>query len=162
MHQVANAVLDFAEENKAAIVLEELKGVFKPRRDKALNRRLSTWPRRKLHLFIEYKAKWRGVTVLKVDPRNSSRKCPMCGRIQHSRKGTEFACECGWHLDRHINASLNLLQTAVSKEMVGGLRFDPGALQRDVMMILYDPEKGARSEPNGASCDGVAAIHAAA
>jgi len=75
----------------------------------------------------------------------------MCGRIQHSRKGTEFACECGWRLDLHINASLNLLHTAVSKEMVGGLRFDPGALQRDVMMILYDPGKGARSEPNGAS-----------
>ncbi len=35
MHQVANAVLDFAEENKAAIVLEDLKGVFKPREDKA-------------------------------------------------------------------------------------------------------------------------------
>jgi putative transposase len=161
MHQVANAVLDFAEERKAAIVLEDLKGVFKPRANKPLNRRLSMWPRRTLHRFIEYKARWRGVTVLKVDPRNSSRKCPACGRLQHSRKGTEFACECGWHLDRHINASLNLLHTAVSKEMAGGLRFDPGALQRDVMMILYDPGKGARSEPNGASCDGVAAIHAA-
>ena len=157
MHQVANAVIDFAEENKAAIVLEDLKGVFKPREDKALNRRLSMWPRRKLHEFIEYKAEWRGVTVLKVDPRNSSRKCPVCGRLQDSRKGTEFRCECGWHLDRHINASLNLLQTAVSKEMVGGLRFDPGALQHDVMMILYDPEKGARSEPNGASCEGAVA-----
>ena len=157
MHQVANAVLDFAEEKRAAIVLEDLKGVFKPREDKALNRRLSMWPRRKLHQFIEYKAQWRGVTVLKVDPRNSSRKCPACGRLQDSRKGTEFVCECGWRLDRHINASLNLLQTAVSKEMVGGLRFDPGALQHDVMMILYDPEKGARSEPNGASCEGAAA-----
>jgi IS605 OrfB family transposase len=157
MHQVANAVLDFAEEKTAAIVLEDLKGVFKPRTDKRLNRRLSMWPRRTLHRFIEYKAAWRGIPVLKVDPRNSSRKCPVCGRLQDSRKGTEFACECGWHLDRHINASLNLLQTAVSKEMVGGLRFDPGALQHDVMMILYDPEKGARSEPNGASCEEVAA-----
>jgi len=30
------------------------------------------------------------------------------------------------------------------------------------MMILYDPEKGARSEPNGASCEEVAARRAAA
>jgi len=154
---VANAVLDFAEENKAAIVLEDLKGVFKPRKDKRLNRRLSMWPRRKLHCFIEYKAKWREIPVLKVDPRNSSRKCPMCGILQDSRKGTEFRCECGWHLDRHINASLNLLQTAALTVAAGGLRFDPGALQRDVMMILYDPEKGARSEPNGASCEEAAA-----
>ena len=81
----------------------------------------------------------------------------MCGTLQDSRKGTEFVCECGWRLDRHINASLNLLQTAVSKGMVGGLRFDPGALQHDVVMTLCDPVKGARSEPNGASCEGAAA-----
>ena len=148
---VADAVLSFAEGKKSAIVLEDLKVVFKPRERKALNRRLSLWPRRKLHQFIEYKARWRGVTVLTVDPRNSSRKCSVCGTLQDSRKGTEFACECGSRLDRHINASLNLLQTAVSREMVRGLRFDPGAFQHEVMMILYDPEKGARSEPNGAS-----------
>ena len=66
--------------------------------------------------------------------------------------GAEFKCECGWH----INASMNLLQTAVSKGTTGGLRFNPGAFQHDVMMTLYDPEKGARSEPNGTSCAGVA------
>jgi IS605 OrfB family transposase len=153
MHQVANAVLDFAEEKKAAVVLEDLRGVFKPKRDKSLNRRLSMWPRRKLHQFIEYKAEWMGIPVVKVDPRNSSRRCPICGTIQHSRMGARFECECGWRMDRHINASINLLQTAFPEGMAGGLRFSPGAFQHDVMMILYDPERGARSEPNGTSCD---------
>jgi len=37
--------------------------------------------------------------------------------------------------------------------MAGGLRFDPGAFQHDVMMILYEPAMAARSEPNGTSCD---------
>jgi putative transposase len=158
MHQVANAVLSFAEKQKSALILEELKGIL-PKRSKDLNRRLSMWPRRKLHQIIEYKAAWKGVPVVKVNPRYSSRKCPICGRIQDSRMGTEFKCECGWHLDRHINASLNLLQTAVSKglEVAGGLRFDPGAFQHDVMMILYEPAMAARSEPNGTSCVGVMA-----
>ena len=89
--------------------------------------------------------------MIKVDPRISSRTCPICGRIQDSRMGTEFACECGWHLDRHINASINLLQTAISKGVAGGLRFNPGAFQHDVMMILYEPAMAARSEPNGTS-----------
>jgi putative transposase len=151
LHQLANAVLSFAENQKSAIVLEDLKG-FKPIRNKELNRRLSLWPRRKLHQIIEYKAQWRGIPVVKVDPRYSSRTCPICGRIQDSRMGTEFECGCGWRLDRHINASLNLLQTAISKGMAGGLRFNPGAFQHDVMMILYDPVTGARSEPNGTSC----------
>ena len=155
LHQVANAVLSLAESRKSAIVLEDLKG-FKPRWNKELNRRLSLWPRRKLHQIIEYKAQWRGIPVVKVDPRYSSRTCPICGRTQDSRMGTEFECGCGWHLDRHINASLNLLQTAVSKglEMAGGLRFNPGAFQHDVMMILYEPAMAARSEPNGTSCIG--------
>jgi len=150
LHQVANSILKFAEERKSAIVLEDLKG-FRSKRSKELNRRLSMWPRKKLHQIIEYKAQWRGIPVVKVDPRNSSRTCPICGKIQDSRMGTEFKCECGWHLDRHINASINLLQTAISKGMAGGLRFNPGAFQHDVVMILYEPAMAARSELNGTS-----------
>ena len=150
MHQVANAVLSFAEGERSAVVLEDLKG-FRPKRGKDLNRRLSMWPRRKLHQMIEYKASWKGIPIIKVDPRYSSRTCPVCGKIQDSRMGTEFKCDCGWHLDRHVNASINLLQTAISNGMAGGLRFDPGAFQHDVMMILYEPAMAARSEPNGTS-----------
>jgi len=151
MHQVANAVLDFAEKNRSAVVLEDLEGMSKPKRGKSLNRRLSMWPRRKLHQFIEYKAAWRGVPVLKVDPYNSSRRCPICGTIQYSRMGTRFECECGWRADKHVNAGINLLQTAFPKGMAGGLWFSPGAFQHDVMMVLYDPARGARPEPNGTS-----------
>jgi putative transposase len=76
LHQVANSVLRFAEERRSAIVLEHLKGM-RAKRSKELNRRLSMWPRRKLHQIIEYKAQWKGIPVVKVDPRNSSRTCPM-------------------------------------------------------------------------------------
>ena len=154
LHHVANAVLGFAEDHESAIVLEDLRGMM-PSKSKELNRRLSLWPRRKLHQIIEYKAAWKGIPVIKVDPRYSSRKCPICGRISDSRMGTwsEFACECGWRMDRHINASMNLLQTAISKglEVAGGLRFSPGAFQHDVMMTLCEPAMAVRSEPNGTS-----------
>ncbi len=155
MHQVANAVVRFAEEKGSEIVLEDLRGI-KPQFSKELRRRLSLWPRRMLHQYIEYKAAWKGIQVVKVNPRYSSRRCPICGRIQYSRMDTrkkEFECECGWHLDRHINASLNLLHTAISNglEVAGGLRFDPGAFQHDAVMILYEPAMAARSEPNGTS-----------
>jgi putative transposase len=151
LHLVANAVLDFAEENRSAVVLEDLKGLPRPRKGKGLNRRLSLWPRRKLHQYIEYKAAWRGVPVVKVDPYNSSRRCPTCGTIQYSRMGARFECVCGWHADRHVNAGVNLLQTAFPRGEAGGLRFSPGAFQHDVMMVLHDPVRGARPEPNGTS-----------
>jgi putative transposase len=150
MHEVANAVLSFAEERRSMIVLEDLSGI-RPMMNRQLNRRISIWPRRKLHQIIEYKAAWRGIPVVKVDPRYSSRKCPVCGRIQDSRKGAEFVCGCGWHMDRHINASINLLQTAASKKAAGGLRFSPGAFQHDVVMVLCGPGKTVRPEPNGTS-----------
>ncbi len=155
LHLVADSLLISAESKRSAIVLEDLTGM-QYKRNKDLNRRLSMWPRRKLHQIIEYKAAWRGIPVMKVDPRYSSRKCPICGRVQDSRMGAVFKCECGWQCDKHINASLNLLRTAISKglEVAGGLRFDPGAFQHDVMMILYEPAMAARSEPNGTSCVG--------
>jgi len=67
--------------------------------------------------------------------------------------GALFRCECGLNLDRNVNDSIDLLQTAVSKRLegVGGLRFDPGAFRRDAMMTLYEPAMAARSEPNGMS-----------
>ncbi len=150
LHQVANTILSFAKNQESAIVLEDLRGI-RYKKGKDMNRRLSMWPRRKLHRIIEYKAEDMGIPVVKVDPSYSSRKCPICGSLQHSRMGTEFKCECGWHLDRHINASINLLQTASSKGLAGGLRFDPGAFRHDAMMILYEPAMAARSEPNGMS-----------
>jgi putative transposase len=150
LHQVADAVLEFAETNRSSIILEDLTGLG-PKGGKALKRRISSWPRRRLHQMIEYKSQWRGIPLVKVDPRNSSRTCPICGKIRKSRIGEVFECECGWCLDRHINASVNLLQTACSKGLAGGLRFSPGAFQHDVVMTLYDPEMGARSELNGTS-----------
>jgi len=149
LHQMANAVLSFAEGNKSSIVLEDLTGI-RPGKGREFNRRISAWPRRKLHQIIEYKAAWKGIPIIKVDPRYSSRKCPACGRIQDSRRGTEFVCECGWHINRHINASINLLKTAAPERVAGGLWVGPGASQHDVVMILCG-RKTVRSEPNGTS-----------
>jgi putative transposase len=154
LHHVANAVLEFARDHRSAIVLEDLRGI-RPKKSKVLNRRLSFWPRRKLHQIIEYKAAWKGIPVIKVDPRYSSRRCPICGRISDSRMGvqSEFNCECGWRMARHINASMNLLQTAIFNglEVAGGLWFSPGAFQHDVVMTIYEPAMAARSELNGTS-----------
>jgi len=118
--------------NKAVIILEYLNGMKSNKYSKNLNRRLSSWPRRKPHNIIEYKAGWEGIPVIKLDPRNSSRTCPRCGSIKKSRLGKIFKRkQCGWQIDRQINAGINLLQTAVSKEMVGGLRFSLDALHHD-------------------------------
>jgi len=71
--------------------------------------------------------------------------------------GALFECECDWNLDRNVNASIDLLQTVVSKrlEAAGGLWSSPGAFRHDAMMIIYEPAMAARSEPNGMSEEAV-------
>ncbi len=69
--------------------------------------------------------------------------------------GAETTCGCPWHAGaRAIVLGTGLLHTAVPERsgVAGGIRFCPGAFQHDVMMALYDPARGARSEPNGTSC----------
>jgi len=137
LHETANELLSYAKDNKAVIILEDLTGMRIKTPIPKLNQRLSSWPRRKLHQIIEYKAEWEGIPIIKLDPRNSSRTCPRCGSIKKSRLGKIFECnQCGWQMDRHINAGINLLQTAISKEMVGGLRFGLDALQHDPVISI--------------------------
>ena len=87
-----------------------------------------------------------------IGPENSSRSRSTCGRIPDSRMGACVACA---RFDAPIqvpSASHSLLPPAAFNMTAGGLRFDPGAFQHDVMMILYEPAMAARSEPNGTSC----------
>jgi len=71
--------------------------------------------------------------------------------------GALFECECDRNFDRNVDASIDLLRTAVSKrlEVAGGLWFSPGTFRHDAMMILYEPAMAARSEPNGMSEEAV-------
>jgi IS605 OrfB family transposase len=146
-----------SKENHAKIVLEDLKGIRRSinRRitkrnphngklqsisihSKALKRRLNTWPFRRLHRFIEYKADWAGVAVSFVPAWNTSRTCVRCGCLPTGRGGVQdpktrrvFTCpKCGWTADRHLNAAFNLLKTQDE-----GRWFSPDRLPNEVMTV---------------------------
>jgi transposase len=75
---------------------------------KRLKRRLNSWSFRKLQGFIEYKALWEAVKVVKVNPRNTSRVRAVCGCTSKDPKAKTLEC-CG--IGRHVNACLNMLRT---------------------------------------------------
>lgn len=66
--------------------------------------------------FIEmlvYKAEWAGTRVVKVDPKNTSRTCYLCGTIDGSsrRSQSEFVCvSCGYAANADVNAAQNILR----------------------------------------------------
>ena len=155
LHAIANDVVRVAQSSESAIILEDLNDMRASHKGLTMNRRLSSWPRRKLHQIIKYKADWQGIPVIFVNPKNTSRTCPICGKTRKSRMGgNEFKCKCGWHCDIHINASLNILQkaTASSEALAKAVWFQPDALRHDPVKSLYDLARGARIEANGASC----------
>ncbi|MBS7610116.1 transposase [Candidatus Bathyarchaeota archaeon] len=129
MHRVGKDIIEKAKEGRLGIVLEGLKQIRRSvnRRVLAINRfngklqwvsknskklkgRLNSWSFRKLQNFIEYKARWEGIPVVYVSPGSNSQTCPICG-CRGELNGQLFKCpRCGWRMDRHLNAAINILK----------------------------------------------------
>jgi putative transposase len=64
--------------------------------------------------LLSYKAESAGLSVVKVDARNTSRTCSNCGNIQDTPLSERtYKCQrCGMSKDRDINASINILNRA--------------------------------------------------
>ena len=74
---------------------------------------------------LEYKCNWYGKQLIKVSPQNTSRRCSNCGML--NKKFSKLSqnewmavrhwkCpNCGTHLDRDVNASVNILNKGLEK-----------------------------------------------
>ena len=117
-HCISKKLVEVAQGTQRAIVLEDLKGIRERARKgtrktvcKTMRQALSSWSFYQLRQFIEYKARAAGVSVIYVDPRNTSRTCSKCGHVdKKSRRDQEhFVCTaCGHALNADINAALNI------------------------------------------------------
>jgi len=157
LHAASKGLVAVASREKAAIVLEDLHIPQGGGRGPGMRRRLSSWPRGELHRQIAYKAIAAGVPVIKVNPAWTSKTCPACGARRPDRVGQDFVCVvCDWEMDRQHNAGLNILQSALASDeaIARAVRFRPGALRRDVVILRYDlpAREGAREEPSGVEC----------
>jgi len=154
LHLMSKGLVAAAGNQRAAIVLEDLRLPQGGGRRRRMRRRLSSWPQGELHRQIEYKALAAGVPMIKVHPAWTSKTCPACGARRRDRVGQDFVCElCDWEMDRQHNAGMNILKTALASDeaLARAVRFQPGALRRDVVIPLYDllERGGAREEPSG-------------
>jgi IS605 OrfB family transposase len=98
-HCISKALVCSAKDTGRGIALEDLDGI----RDRVSVRRRqrarhSNWSFGQLRAFVQYKARLAGVPVVLVDPRNTSRTCPVCGSIDKRNRPSQaqFACiACG-------------------------------------------------------------------
>jgi putative transposase len=162
LHQVSSAIVTKAKSNQKGIILEDLRHIrrtvnrrvvavnrFNGRtqkistHSKRLKRRLNSWSFRKLQTFVEYKALWEGVKVVKVNPRNTSRVCAVCGCVMQDPKAKTLEC-CG--INRHVNSCLNLLR--IQDET---LRF---SVDRSANVAVISPLNKAMSQSREVNSNG--------
>jgi len=125
LHKLSNKIVEIAKERQMGIILEDLNGIKERivNGSKELKRKLSKWNARELQRLIEYKAKWHGIPVIYVNPRNSSRVCPARGGRLIPQEGRLMKCpKCGLVEDRDFIATVNLRMWGVwgSPERVRG------------------------------------------
>jgi len=124
-HCISKRIVQTAKRTKRAIALEDLKGIGKRvRASKAVRTDLHNWSFAQLGDYITYKAKRAGVPLIKVDPRNTSRCCSICGHtVKANRESqSEFVCkQCGHTQNADGNAAENIRALGLSKFGAGAV-----------------------------------------
>ena len=110
-HKVSRFIIDIAVKYKCATIqLEDLSG-FSNYQSESL---LKNWSYYDLQSKIKYKAEEKGIKVVFIDPKYTSKRCSKCGCIHTDNRDcknnqAEFKCKvCGHEENADINASKNI------------------------------------------------------
>ena len=133
--------ISLANQYQAALVLERLNGI-KGRLNIASKRMrqrlLNYWSIMTFHRILETKCKEYGVPIIFVDPKDTSKSCPICGG---SLRGQDKKCSsCG--LSRHYVAAINIAHRGLEKfpSLTGlgqGSVGDPRSLPSDSTVVWW-------------------------
>ncbi len=124
-HCISKSIVARAEDTKRAVALEDLGGIRERTTvRRSQRRRHLSWSFAQLRAFVEYKAAAKGVPVVLVDPRNTSRTCPSCGTVDQKNRPTRdvFRCvSCGLAGPADRIAATNIAARAgVDRPIVAG------------------------------------------
>ncbi|MEM3833196.1 MAG: transposase [Thermoprotei archaeon] len=121
LHKVSRSIVNEALANDSMIVLGKLKGIRRNGRGRTFKRKLNNgFPYYRLSQFIEYKARWRRIKVVKISERNTSKLCHKCGH-RGLRVGSLFKCQnCGYECHADYNGAMNILKRGMSYMLMPG------------------------------------------
>jgi len=111
IHKLTTKIAEELSEIESGAILENLKNIKSGVlcKSKNLNRKLSKWNARQFQFMLEYKLKWLGLPVKYINPKNSSKICPLCQATMVAYEGRLMKCKkCGLVMDRDVVAVLNL------------------------------------------------------
>lgn len=114
LHIASKKIVRHAKQHRLQIIMEKLKGIRKLYRKgngqgKSFRGRMNNWSFREIQHQIEYKAKWEGVPVTYINPKGTSRNCPICDSPVATLAERKLYCpKCDKTWDRDELASLNI------------------------------------------------------
>lgn len=107
-HKMAKDIVTYAIANNVGIIyMERLTSIH----DHFNVRQVPNaylWSYQRLQQFITYKAHLAGIDVKFINPYNTSKKCPICGRVNKA-DDRFYQCKCGYHGHRDAVAAINIL-----------------------------------------------------
>jgi len=125
-HVISKKIVMTAQRSQSQIALEDLGDITSKDGVKARCRhrnKLHNWGFAQLRTFIAYKAKQLGIPLVFVNPRNTSRECPVCHCIDKANRPSQsvFSCvSCGHHGIADYIAAQNIRARAtINRPMVG-------------------------------------------
>ena len=115
LHKISRQIVETAEATNSYIVIGDLKGIRNSAKNKGriLRRIISNMPFLKLTQYIEYKAKEKGIKVIRVSERRTSITCSKCGNIDKQNRKSQglFRCNsCTFELNADANGVRNILK----------------------------------------------------
>jgi putative transposase len=70
--------------------------------------------------MLKFKAESAGIEYVEVEPKNTSKQCCKCGKVQDMPTSIRtYICSCGHIIDRDYNASINILARGKGLTFVG-------------------------------------------
>jgi len=110
-HSIAKDIVEKVEKHNAVIVVGDLKGIGNRdvSKGKMMNRLINFMPYGKLTEYIEYKALWKGIPVVRADESYTSQTCHKCGRKGKRPSQGLFKCpNCGLEYNADLNGAINI------------------------------------------------------
>ena len=140
-HVISKSIVRKAKDTERGIAIEDLSGIRERATvRKAQRARLHSWPFYQLRSFIAYKAALSGVDLVAVDPRDTSRTCLKCRKVDKAsrRSQSEFVCTgCGLTEHADVIGACNVaLRAEVIRPIVSAARL--GTVDR--LLDLSQPQ----------------------
>ena len=117
-HKISRYIIDLAVKyGVGTIQMEDLSG-FSEQQSESL---LKNWSYYDLQNKIKYKAEEKGIDVIFINPKYTSKRCSVCGNIDNANRDCKkdqanFTCTCcGHHENADINASKNIAIPYIDK-----------------------------------------------